>query len=955
MNAHRLSFKLLLVLVALGCLAAGGTSAQPSVGFAPRVDYATALGPYDAAAGDLNGDGWPDLALPASGSDMVSVLLNRGDGTFLPRVDYPTPSSPGWITFADFNNDLKLDLAITSWTGLISIFLGNGDGTLGARTDFSSGASNTSVIRARDLNGDGKQDLAAGYHFTSSVGVFLGNGDGTIGAPAFFGTGSGPDHLELGDLNADGKLDLVTSNRWANTASVLLGNGDGTFGTAATYTAGTWPWGVCMGDFDEDGKLDVVITNHHPTPTFSLLRGNGDGTLAPAITVPVPGGGLDRGVMGDLNMDGHLDLATPNNPNTIAVLLGRGNASFYPATTFVTGMGAARACVADVNRDGRPDLVVGNYNDNSVSVLRNTSGTDITPQPPGVCISTAHPCVEVPVTIAREEFFTSMRGYSITLQLSANLAVCSPGIEEGNYLGSIGGTNFQVIDNGGGSYTVDCAILGLPCGATALTGTLFALHLGSAAPAGVGTVTVTGVILRDCANAPMPGYAGLPAAITIDNTLPAAPTGLTATQVRTGNDSDGTTQITVAYTPPPDAVQVEVYRAGYGNYPEYDDPPGAGSVPAPPASYPPAAPWVMTSVTMSGQTDEVGDRDVWYYVAYAIDACDNVSLVSNRTNGTLNYHLGDVSTGLARCAGENLVNTADLSLLGAHYGATLAVSDTSACLDVGPTLDFSVHTRPTTDNKVGFEDLMMFAINHAQVSKPGWNLLSSESTGPNALSLEIPLLPNPGAEFVATVKMTGAGNIQGLSLDLDYDATVITPVGVSAGELMDRQAQPGIVLTTGGGTVDAALLGSGAGIAGSGELAHVTLRVLAAGDPALSLARAVARDSENRPVDVTLQTGGVSESRVPLRTSLGNIYPNPFTASATIPIELQTSGWTDLAVFDVSGRLVRTILSGEASAGVKTTLWDGRDDRGRPVGSGLYVIRLRAGGDRFSRPVYVVR
>jgi hypothetical protein len=70
--------------------------------------------PVPVAAADLNGDGKPDLAVTNQSGDSVSVLLNKGNGTFAARIDYfagPTPSS---IAVADLNGDSALDLAVTN-------------------------------------------------------------------------------------------------------------------------------------------------------------------------------------------------------------------------------------------------------------------------------------------------------------------------------------------------------------------------------------------------------------------------------------------------------------------------------------------------------------------------------------------------------------------------------------------------------------------------------------------------------------------------------------------------------------------------------------------------------------------------------------------------------------------------------------------------------------------------
>lgn len=579
----------------------------------------------------------------------------------------------------------------------------------------------------------------------------------------------------------------------------------------------------------------------------------------------------------------------------------------------------------------------------------------VTPGPAPSCITPTTPCVTIPVGISRNAPAANMRGYSVTFSLSSNLVLCSTpaaSVTEGGYLNGVSGTNFQVVDNLDGSYTVDCAILGAPCGATATTGTLFNINVKKAPAAldGTGTLTVTSVIARDCVNSAIPVAPGAALPITIDNASPTSITNLAASQVKTGNDADGTTKIQLTFTAPGDASVIEVYRAGYGHYPEYDD--AGGAVPATP-SYPPGAPWTLTGVTASGQADEPATRDFYYYVAFTKDACGNVSAVSNKTGGTLDYHLGDVHNGVSDCAGENQVTTSDISLLGAHYGSTLVLNDAYNCLDVGPTTDFSVNARPTTDNRVQFEDLILFAINYGQVSKPT-DGRPVESTLADAVSLETPAAVEPGRSFVASVRLSSGGRMQGISLDLDYDRTVVEPVAVEPGELMARQGSASLVLSSAPGNVDVALLGQGATIVGTGELARVTFRVLAAGDARVALRGADARDTRNEKV--RLEVAGGTPGVTPVRaTYLGANYPNPFHGSTTIPLGLAQAGPARLAVFDVAGRLVRTLVDGPLEAGPRVVEWDGRDDGGRAVASGFYVIRLTAPGDVRTRSVKIVR
>jgi len=77
---------------------------------------------------------------------------------------------------------------------------------------------------------------------------------------------------------------------------------------------------------------------------------------------------------------------------------------------------------------------------------------------------------------------------------------------------------------------------------------------------------------------------------------------------------------------------------------------------------------------------------------------------------------------------------------------------------------------------------------------------------------------------------------------------------------------------------------------------------------------------------------------------LGN-HPNPFNPSTTIRFALPHAGPVDLAVYDLSGRRIRTLVAGDRPAGRQAVIWDGRDQAGRAVASGTYFHRLSAGGD----------
>jgi hypothetical protein len=83
--------------------------------------------------------------------------------------------------------------------------------------------------------------------------------------------------------------------------------------------------------------------------------------------------------------------------------------------------------------------------------------------------------------------------------------------------------------------------------------------------------------------------------------------------------------------------------------------------------------------------------------------------------------------------------------------------------------------------------------------------------------------------------------------------------------------------------------------------------------------------------------------KAPAATFLSQNAPNPFNPATTIQFGLAAQERVTISIFDVSGRLVRTLVDGPRSAGLYKETWDGRDAGGSAVASGVYFYRLRAG------------
>jgi hypothetical protein len=83
-------------------------------------------------------------------------------------------------------------------------------------------------------------------------------------------------------------------------------------------------------------------------------------------------------------------------------------------------------------------------------------------------------------------------------------------------------------------------------------------------------------------------------------------------------------------------------------------------------------------------------------------------------------------------------------------------------------------------------------------------------------------------------------------------------------------------------------------------------------------------------------------------------YPNPFNPGTRFEVDLPASGWVQAQVFDGLGRLIRDLDSGQRQAGTHSVEWNGKDDGGRRVSSGIYFFRVRFDGSMQSRKMLLV-
>ena len=376
--------------------------------FTAQQSFATGSNASSVAVGDLNGDGKPDVIVANSNDNTVSVLFNNtapGAATlaFAVQQTFATGTAPDSVRAADVNGDGEPDLIVANFSdGTISVLLsttapGATIASFTAKQTFATG-NGPKEVAAVDLNGDGRPDLIVANSSDGTVSVLLDTTAAGAATASFttqqtFATGSGPRAVTAADLNGDGKPDLIVANANDKTVSVLFNTTapttkfDGnSFAAQQTFGVGNQPFSVTAADLNGGGMPDLIVANQKDSTVSVLPNITAPGAAAPSFSFPetfATGHSPASVTAADINGDGRRDLIVANqNDNTVSVLLNTtvaGNApSFSTQQTFAVGSGPRTVTTADINGDGKPEIIVTNQNGNTVSVLFNKTSPGAT-------------------------------------------------------------------------------------------------------------------------------------------------------------------------------------------------------------------------------------------------------------------------------------------------------------------------------------------------------------------------------------------------------------------------------------------------------------------------------------------------------------------------------------------------------------------------------------------------
>ena len=321
---------------------AGGGSYFTSTSFKTKTDFKVDSGSNSLASSDFDGDGKVDLIVTNKAAGSISILRNistSGNISFATKVNYTTSGTPWGICVFDLDGDGKQDIAAANYnSNTVGIFRNtssSGSVSVSSEIDYATGTS-PNFVTVSDFDGDGKPDLVVSNSYSATVSVYLNTstpGNISFAAKIDFAVGGHPNVITIADIDGDGKPDIISANQTSNSISVLRNTSSGigsiNFATQVSFTSGGTPYPIAVGDIDGDGKLDIVTGN------------------ANAATVSIF---TNSSTSGNISFASHTDFSTGTSTVPIAIAL------------------------TDLDGDGKLDIsVAGASPTNVVSLLRNLS------------------------------------------------------------------------------------------------------------------------------------------------------------------------------------------------------------------------------------------------------------------------------------------------------------------------------------------------------------------------------------------------------------------------------------------------------------------------------------------------------------------------------------------------------------------------------------------------------
>jgi hypothetical protein len=365
--------------------------------FSTRSDIPSGQTPESIFTTDIDGDGKPDLVVANIDGNSMDIFLNTSTNqniSFTRAYDFPFPGGyyPNAITAGDLDGDGKPEIIVACYgSPKLAVFRNTstaGNVSVTAPSYWTLGLYTTGLT-VGDCNGDGKPEVLAACGASYAVWVLPNNsttGTITLGTKVNlpFAFGNVPTDVIVSDLDGDGMPDVAAVNSSNNVVSVFRNTGTAgnplSFAANTDFSVGGSPQELAVGDLDGDGKPDIAVVNNGDATITLLKNVSTPGTMNFNRGTDVPTGTVNAGSpwflrIADFDGDGKPDIASLNQlDNTVSVhrnISTVGAPAIAANIDYATGDVPWALAIADYDGDGLPDMAILDNTSSYITLLRN--------------------------------------------------------------------------------------------------------------------------------------------------------------------------------------------------------------------------------------------------------------------------------------------------------------------------------------------------------------------------------------------------------------------------------------------------------------------------------------------------------------------------------------------------------------------------------------------------------
>jgi len=855
-----------------------------------------------ALNGVLANDNDPDMdAIEAVlvGDVSSGILALNGDGSFAytPAIDFNGTDS---FTYT------ATDSLLTSNVATVTISVGTENtapymvtGTIVfPKQVIGVGLDETHGVAAADFDGDNDIDVVGTDYLGNSIFWYESNGAGAFVEHLLDGDLRGAYPIGVGDVDLDGDIDILACGYLADTIVWYENDGNGAFTRRDVDTAANGAHSVVTVDLDEDGDIDLLSTNQDGSSVDWYENLGGENFAHHNIDQTATG--AKRAEFADIDGDGDLDVVSAAfHRDEVAWHENDGNENFVKHIIDGTVDGAYYATPVDIDGDGDVDVLSASQLDNTIALYLNNGSGAFTMQ------------------ILDSNAAGARTVLAVDLDGDGNIDVLANSVDDD--------TVARYMNDGFGGFTK----LAIDANAPGAYG-LFYIDMDSD-----GDVDVLSAS-RDSGEAALHEQDRSHQAIVQNQ---GGTLVIDATLLRTTDPDNGPASVIYTITEGPSAGELRVNGTPV---------PGGGTF----------------------TQDDVDESRLSYVHGGSTTFTDRFSFIvsdgiERGGSGTFTLYVTDLTGGLVAhwpfdetsgplasdvVGGQNgtLFGGPVWRPTGGRVGGALEFDGTDDVVDIG-SMDISSTSGMTI----------------AMWIRPSQFLGSSRLISKTTSSVEqahywmISTYSNTALRFrlraggVTSTLFSAPGELeidQWYHVACTYDQNEMRIYG--NGTLLVSLPKTGVIDVN--AAVAAAIgdqpLGAGSDpFAGDIDDVRIYSRALIESEIVALANNLMALEAEVASVD---EVNAVS---VPRAAALHQNVPNPFNPSTTIHYDLPDDADVTVQIFDVGGRLLRTLVQGPQMAGSKLVLWDGRDNRGQLATSGVYFVRMRTAGFVQSRKIVLIK